>query len=90
MHDDDKKTSKSLLRKTMEGEDRLKYDIQKHVPAAIDQTNIAFQSTSEKFIGVDCSRYLVSNISILALSQLGTYVLLKRELRNFTFSVLCI
>jgi hypothetical protein len=43
-------SSKSLLRKTIEGEDRLKHDDQNYVPEAIDYVNIAFQSTSEKFI----------------------------------------
>jgi hypothetical protein len=53
-----KRTSQSLLRKTIEGEDRLKYDIQNHdIPAVItNHTNIAFQSTSEKLIGVNCCR----------------------------------
>jgi hypothetical protein len=46
--------------KTIEGEDRLKYDIQNHVYAVIDHTNIAFQITSGKFIGFDHSRYTFS------------------------------
>jgi hypothetical protein len=47
------KTLKSLLRKTMEGEDsRLQHDIQNHVPAVIDHTNIAFLSIPRSLLGL--------------------------------------
>jgi hypothetical protein len=50
-----------LRKKTIEGEDRLNFDIQNYdVPEAINYTNIAFQNTSEKFIGVNGLRYIVA------------------------------
>jgi hypothetical protein len=80
MHDHHKKISKNIKiltkKKTIEREDRLKYDIQNHVPAGINHTNVAFQSTSGNFIGVDCSRYMVSTFPFW---HSPSYVLLKGE-----------
>jgi hypothetical protein len=65
LHDHQKhqKTLKSLLRKIIEEEFGLKYDIQNHVPAVIDHTNMSFESSLEMFIGVDHSRYTILKFS---------------------------
>jgi hypothetical protein len=65
--------------KIIDGEVRLKYDIQNNVPAPIDHTNVAFQSASEMFIGVDWSRYTVSTFpfSVLRTVVFSMFLLSK-------------
>jgi cytidylate kinase len=71
LHDHQKhqKTLKSLLQKIIEEEFRLKYDIQNHVPAVIDHTNMSFESRLEMFIGRS-QQVHDFKIFILTLSQL--------------------
>jgi hypothetical protein len=60
----------------------MKYDVQNYVPKATDNyVNMAFQSTSEKFIAVDGLRYIDLEFQHFHVGTLPaiTYVLLQRK-----------